>query len=238
MTLLESFKPISGVRIEIDPSDAPRDKAAIEIIWNRIRADNPRTFDGPILGFLGEQSGTIYAKRESYKLLAVQTRSPALIDPPVMQLAVTGVLVARDAKDVPHVLMGKRSDDTRIYGSLWELGPSGGIDPPSPDTRTLDESDVIRQLTIECQDELGIPGDFADHRVFGLILDDKAMSADIVVRLDLDKRVDDLGSASSNWEYSETAWIPANELEDFGEREKVIPPTAVLLPIVQDLLTS
>ncbi|GAB5497164.1 MAG: hypothetical protein Phyf2KO_22440 [Phycisphaerales bacterium] len=238
MTRAGTFKPMSGVRITLSPPAPIHDSHEIESCWDQLCAERPRLFDGPILSFLSEESGLIRAKRDTYKHLVVQTESPELIDPPVMQLSVTGVLVANDKQDRPHVLLGKRSEDTRIYGSLWELGPSGGLDPPAHDITSLDEFAVIRQLQVECQDELGIAGVFTSHSVLGIIDDQLAMSTDIVVRLDLQRRVDELIASTSNWEYTETLWVPADQLVEFGEQNQTIPPTGTLIPIVARMLTD
>ena len=238
MTLPGTFKPMSGARISIAPQQMVLDSPEIDACWDSMRSRSPRLFDGGILSFLGEEAGTIRAARETYKHLSVQVEDRSLLPTPVMQLSVTGVLVAKDAQDRPNVLMGKRSEDTRIYGSLWELGPSGGIDPPAPHIDSLDEFAIIRQLQLECQDELGIAGVFTTHAVLGIIDDHLAMSTDIVVRLDLQRRVDDLIKSTSNWEYTATQWVPADQLVEFGEQNQTIPPTATLLPIVADMLAG
>ena len=233
-----TFKPMSGVRITLAPPTPIHDSHEIESCWDQLCAERPRLFDGPILSFLSEESGLIRAKHDTYKHLVVQTERPELIEPPVMQLSVTGVLIAHDKENKPHVLLGRRSDDTRIYGSLWELGPSGGLDPPTPAVTSLDEISVIRQLQIECQDELGIKGVFTSHGILGLIDDHLAMSTDIVVRLDLQRKVDELIASTSNWEYIETLWVPADRLVEFGEQNQTIPPTGTLIPIVANMLTD
>lgn len=238
MNPLGTFKPLSSVRIDISPRAFLDLPIEVEDRWDELCAQKPRLFDGPILAFVGEDNGLIRARRDSYKRLVVQAETKGLIQPPVMQLSVTGVLVAKDANGKPHVFFGKRSDDTRIYGSLWELGPSGGLDPPPANVLALDEFAVIRQLQIECRDEVGITGVFTSHDILGLIDDPIAMSTDIVVRLDLQRRVHELQANSSNWEYAETRWVPADELTAFGEAERTIPPTAQLIPIVSSMLND
>lgn len=238
MTPLGTFRPMSSVRIDIAPHARHDDSIEVEDVWDHLCAEKPRLFDGPILAFLSEDKGLIRARRDTYKRLVVQSESKSLIQPPVMQLSVTGVLVARDAQGRPNVFFGKRSEDTRIYGSLWELGPSGGLDPPKPDVRALDEFAVIRQLQVECRDEVGITGVFTSHDVLGLIDDPIAMSTDIVVRLDLQRKVHELIASTSNWEYAETRWVPADELLEFGKAERTIPPTAQLIPIVAAMLSD
>jgi len=236
MKPLGVFKPMSSVRIDVAPRAFIDLPIEVDDRWDEICAEKPRLFDGPILAFVGEDKGLIRARRDSYKRLVVQAESKGLIQPPVMQLSVTGILIARDTAGKPHVFFGKRSDDTRIYGSLWELGPSGGIDPPPAHVTALDEFAVIRQLQVECRDEVGITGVFTSHDILGLIDDPIAMSTDIVVRLDLQRRVHELIASTSNWEYAETRWVPADELVAFGDSERTIPPTAQLIPIVAEML--
>lgn len=238
MTAQSAFRPMSGVRIDIAPAGLAESSIEIDDAWDRLRLAKPRLFDGPILAFVGQEGGLVRARRDSYKRLVVQSEARQLIQPPVMQLSVTGVLVARDDKGRPHVFMGRRSEDTRIYGSLWELGPSGGLDPPAAGVTTMDEFAVIRQLQVECRDEIGIAGVFTSHDVLGLIDDPIAMSTDIVVRLDLQRRVGELLTSASNWEYAQTRWVPADELVAFGRGERTIPPTAGLIPIVAAMLAE
>ena len=58
----------------------------------------------------------------------------------------------------PCVLIARRSEQTRVHGGLWELAPSGGIDPPaSAPTLTLEY--VRTQLATEMREELGLKVD-------------------------------------------------------------------------------
>ena len=155
----------------------------IDAEWGRLCAGNPRYFNGPILVVetmaedAGTASGVIRARRGEFKHLAVR---PA-VETGVGQLGVTGVLEARDATGEAFVLLGKRSAATRIFGGMWELGPSGGVDPPPASESAMDWQDVWRALVEEIREEVGLAVEPDPAPPLALVDDPVGHSVEVVV---------------------------------------------------------
>lgn len=223
-----------GLRIDVAPArpSTPHtpDDHATEKRWREMLASNPRLYSGPLLAVVSIdfEEGVIHTRRDEFKRLAVQPQ----VKTGVQILSVTGVITARDAHGVEHVLLGRRGRGTRIYGGMWELGPSGGLTPPAAMTTTLDERDARRQLMEEAEEELGLHfgvdagSSIPTHAAQGCVLyvrDTIACSDDLVIPL----RHEDAGSlerldaalkqqrATHEWEYEETQWVQIGELAQF-----------------------
>lgn len=216
------------LRIEFDPTPTPNPCAETLRVWERMREAKPRLFNGPISTFNGcdERARTIRAGRDTYQRLTVQPE----VDNSVMQFSVTGVLICAE-----HVLLARRSPETRVYPSMWELAPSGGFDPPATELGTpLSGLDAWRQLLRELKEELGlaIPDQQQPGRIVALSADRLASSTDLVFRIDLPSNPADLDSAiTSSWEYEETRWLPLPDARIFESDHgaEIIPPTRALL---------
>lgn len=231
-----------------DPS-SNLDWPAIDARWQQLRARNPRYFDGPILAFHSLEIvrdpapiTLIHAVRSSYKLLAV-TNPPTPTDPTppvhtgVTQLSITAVITARDTGGRPHVLLGKRGTSTRIYGDQWELGPSGGIEPP-PDravTATLEDRDILKQVRAEIDEELHLAtlGRTQILELLCLTHDTIANSLDLVYHVDALHTVNPAPDPTStvapaNWEYTQSRWTPIDTLRTLDTTLPLIPPTRAL----------
>ena len=219
-----------GLRIDISPAVRPTDDHATDKRWGEMLAANPRLYSGPLLAVVSIdfEEGVIHTRRDEFKRLAVQPQ----VKTGVQILSVTGVLTARDAHGTEHVLLGRRGRGTRIYGGMWELGPSGGLTPPAAMTTTLDERDAQRQVLEEAEEELGLqlglhldhsPAPSPAHGVVLYVRDTIACSDDLVIPL----RHEEAGSlerldaalkqqrATHAWEYEETQWVPISELAQF-----------------------
>jgi hypothetical protein len=226
------------VRIETAPAGHNHDTAdAADAEWARLCAQNPRLFNGPVLAFAGlAPDGTIRAHRDDYRRLAVQ---PA-VRTGVVQLSVTGLLLAPDHEGTPHVAFGRRSVSTRLYGGLWELAPSGGLDAPPMGTDALDGGDILRHLLAELREEMGLA---IDERSLArtpapvcVALDPRASSADLVLRIELTRPVEELialaDAAPDRWEYERVRWVSVAELPAFVAAEgpeSFIPPAVPTL---------
>ncbi|MEO0512202.1 MAG: hypothetical protein AAF108_04820 [Planctomycetota bacterium] len=224
------------LRVAID-GHAPAASAEVVAAWESARLASPRLFNGPILSYESHAGPSIRTRRDSYQRLAVQTLRPGLVEPRVDQLAVTGVLRADDARGRPHVLLGRRSGATRLYGGLWEFAPGGGVDAPPPSQTGFDGGDLFRQLLVEIREELDLPGpaiaDLAPGPTLGLAPDPFAGSTDVVIRVDLNARVEDLlaaGTTAEGWEYETTRWIAIDELGQWqrAEPKAFIPPAIAI----------
>ncbi|MFN0130939.1 MAG: hypothetical protein ACKVW3_00150 [Phycisphaerales bacterium] len=233
--------------IEIEPGVASSSAhaAAIRREWDRLRALNPRLFDAPILSAVSFTPGAIRARTSTYQRLVVQP----VVETGTEQLSVTAVVIARDGP-TPRVLLGRRGKLTRIYQEQWELGPSGGIDPPMPLPATpltpmpmrLGWAEVCAQVRREAAEELGNGSESSaaanwvvPRRTWGVCRDFVARSADIVVECDWTGPAVGDGSApvpagpSDQWEYERTAWLSRDEMPAFVRANRVIEPTRALL---------
>jgi len=223
-----------GITIEIvggAPPMAPALAAAVERRWAELLADNPRFHNGAILAIesFDPSTNTIRARRDEYRRLAVQPHAPTR----VRVLSVTGMIVASDGAGRACVLLGRRSHKTRIYGGLWELAPSGGIDPPGPGVSRLTIDDVRRQLGQELREELGLGLDLAGARPVALSVDGPGDAVDIILRVDTGGAIGalGLGAGPDAWEYSGVRWVALHDAAAFarGRADELIPPTRASL---------
>ncbi len=218
--------------VTISRSAPPINSGAVDSAWSRLVAANPRYFDGPLLGVVSlgpasaeHPSNEIIARRDRFSRLAVQ---PGVMTG-VRILSVTAVLVARDVAGTQHVLLGRRGKGTRIYDSMWELGPSGGLQDPPAAVHSLDEGAVFSHLADEISEEVGL---HVEHGTpVCIIRDHFAMSDDIVFVCDLGLLEEVCAKAGpANWEYSETTWVAAGDIPAFErihEREIIAPTRAI-----------
>lgn len=232
--------PLADLRLTLDAPARRLDPAARQRIddhWSRETARNPRLFDGPILSCVETDpaAALIRCRRASYRELLCQP----IVDTGVMQMSVTGALLAADTSGRAHILLARRGPQTRIYAHQWELAPSGGLDPPprttSEATPHLTGADAFRQLLLEIEEELAlpIPPDTTPPQPACLCLDHTARSTDIVLRIRLDPATSAASLAShhtENWEYAETRWIPLEDLPAFDAHHAadIIPPSRAL----------
>ena len=234
------------LRLALDASAPPAPDDETVARWEAMRRDKPRLFNGPMLACdsYDASSLTVRCRLERYQRLAVQ---PEVLTG-VMQLSVTGVMLARDGLGREHVLLGKRSAATRLYEGMWELAPSGGIDPPATTSMLdsgarLDGFDAWRQLVLEIDEELDLAIAPDPGRIVGLVSDPIAMSTDLVFRVVLARPLEDLRTPSSGrsgaveasaWEYDDTRWVATDEIAAFDGREPgaIIPPTRALFRLL------
>lgn len=237
-----SLAPIvdpDAVRVTIDPGSAnptPATLTEIDETWSRMKSAMPRLYDGPILAVSSIDTATagITARRSSYKPLAVQGAGDQGPRTGVQQLSVTGIVAARDASGRWHLLLARRSHATRIYGGMWELGPSGGIDPPAHDVQELTAPDCARQLAREAGEELaGLEADWLAAIPVAITRDFIAHSDDVCMLVRLPGPINAGASPvrPGGWEYTEARWLPIDHAAGFARRRSgvIIPPTRLLL---------
>jgi len=226
---------LDELRVEIDeaaPAYEPTPEA--EARWDVMRRERPRLFNGPILAFVryDARARTVRARRDRYLSLAVRPE----VETGVTQLSVTGILTARDAAGREHVLLAKRSTETRIYDRMWELAPSGGLDPISASIARMNGEDAWRQLLVEVEEELELSIAPDPGGVVALTHDAVANSCDVCLRVELARPLEDVMATTGRlgWEYETTRWIPVEHVRAFDatEGERVIPPTRALFRVM------
>lgn len=235
---------LGALRVEIGPGRAATDPGTEERIaaaWRRMTGANPRLFNGPILSVRGfdpapdgRPGGVLHAAVDEYRRLAVQPEVPT----GTRQLSVTGLLVARDSGGREHVCLGRRSHQTRMYGGLWELAPSGGVDPPGAGAGSLGGEDLWRALVREIEEELALPATPEPVEIVALIADPASFSVDALVRAEVPMPAESLiarargASSHERWEYESVRWVPLADLLAFIAAEPVIPPLAAAAALV------
>lgn len=218
------------VRIDIHPpAPAPPSDARLDTAWARLCAANPRLHDGPILALDSPEpeAGRVAARRDTYRRLAVECGEGG----GAILVAVRGILLARGERDGPaspgreHVLLGRRGEQTRMYGGTWEFLPAGGVDPPPPEQEALSPNDLIAELRRELREETGLdlPLDGAHATCF--CLDRDARGFDVVLRCHLGALADltdgtSAQGAARGWETDRTAWVPIDALPHFAAKGK------------------
>lgn len=221
-----------GVSVRILAPAADSADPQIDAAWRELTAANPRLFDGPVLLVDRLEDDMIHARPGRYRTLA----TAALLGRHVRSLGVQGVVIGRDRAGQPHVLFGRRSGDTRIYGGQWENAPSGSLEPPRHESPTLALPDLARALAAEGTEELGIDLADAEVHIRALLDDAAAQSLDLVLQVSLRGIIDPRGSVCAladnrRWEYLDTAWVRIDDLRDWnrGSAAALSPPTAALM---------
>ncbi|MCC6284538.1 MAG: hypothetical protein IT439_04430 [Phycisphaerales bacterium] len=229
----ELHAPVGTPLRVIERRDAARDGAterAIDACWARLRAGNPRLFDGEIWSVRGfdAERGVIDASRDRYAALACARE----VGTGACLLGVTGI-VRRVRAGAREVLVARRGAGVLAYPGLWELAPAGGIACAPGETPT-DEA-MRDQIRREGAEELEMPSGAAPievGRVAALVHDRHASSLDVVFWCEASAAlVRRLESPLHGWECDEAAWLTRAEAEDWAGREPeaFIPPTRLLL---------
>lgn len=226
--------------IEIEPGDKDAGldaemEAEVDAAWEKICTANPRAFDGPILAFVSADpaNNIVRARRDNYRRLAVQPE----IGTGITLLGVTGVLEARDRAGVGHVLLGLRSHATRVFGGMWEFGPSGGVEPPEIGQASMDAGDLWGSLVGEIREEIGLPTGCDQSPPIGLLCDPSGQSVELVFRVSLLETVEELAAMieasdrSQRWEYDAVRWVAIGGLGSFAATSPCIPSTAGLIEL-------
>ncbi|HYE63568.1 MAG TPA: hypothetical protein VD997_16375 [Phycisphaerales bacterium] len=225
---LEGFPRVRMTR----PPGPPEVSPAVEARWRELCEENPRHFDGPILSVVtfDADGGEVLARRDRYMRLAVQPR----VVTGVQQLSVTAVLTVRDGAGRAYVLLGRRSPQTRIYGGMWELGPSGGVPAPHPSVEEVPVGALLSQLEDEVAEEAGLVVDASRVRAVAYVRDHVAHSDDVCIECDLGALEDLQHSGPANWEYTETLLLPVDTVAQFDESNaaEIIAPTRAVFRVM------
>ena len=207
------------VSVVVSRDRPPPPTAAVDEEWARKVAANERLYDGTVLSVLAfdQERNEILTRRDSFKRLSVQPRVPT----GVRLLAVTAVLEAVDQSGRRHVLLGRRGRQTRIFGGMWEMGPSGGVSPPPANVEHLTLEDLCASLHEEISEEIGMRV-ATTGMPLAYVRDLVAHSDDLIIRFSLGalEEVVDL-ARPANWEYEETVWMPIDISSQFDTDETI-----------------
>lgn len=154
-------------------------------------------------------TGKITCLRSTYKIFV----AGPIVGTRVRTLGVTGICV-RQGPTGEEVLVGRRGENVRIYGGMWETAPRGSVEAPAGVTEMGLER-IAACLARESHEELGAP--LKVSACIGVVHDRNASSVDICLRCELGERV-----GEGSWEYSATSWMNVDVLKRWAHRE--IPP--------------
>lgn len=196
---------------------------SIDRAWRSMCAGNPNLHDGPVLAVESIDGAAIVCRRSSYKMFVAGPAGGIV----VRSLGVTGVCVRGTPAEV---LMGRRAAGVRIYGSLWETAPRGGVEAaptnPTHPTDAMSGDDLANCVLVEAREELGIA--ITPRRWFAIVEDPGASSVDLCLLCDAGA-----DEVAGSWEYSARRWTPASDVRDratgrVAEAELLSPPCAAL----------
>lgn len=218
-----------ALRMSEAPVRAAAASAEVERVWAGLRRRVPQMFDGPVWAVEDweSESCTLRCRRSSYKPFAC-----GLAGAPVEEwlVAVTGLVVRRDKGGSERALLGRRGGATWLYEGMWELGPSGGVQPRGAGAPTLE--DLRRQLGEELQEEAGVRADCAGAEPVAVCTDPLARSLDVVMRVEVGSgAAADASVVHPRAEYSEIRWVERGAMARFCVEAPggVIGPTGAAL---------
>ncbi len=220
----------ASVRVLIGAGALPEPDELTAREWAARAKRNPRLFDGAILavesiGFSSSNGDvTIEARHDRYQRLAVQPT----VDNGVRLLAARGVVSASDVRGVERVFVGQRDARTHVYGGMWELGPSGGIQPPGAGVRELSFADVVALYGLELREEAGL--EIAGSRCEPLAICDDvaARGVDVVIGVSLADLLGSIEGSPRDWEYSAVRWVAVEEFAGFAKSVDLSPPSVAI----------
>jgi 8-oxo-dGTP pyrophosphatase MutT (NUDIX family) len=209
--------PVRELRFELAGEVTLREdqRAKVDAAWSAMRRDNPGLHDGRVLlvDMDAFTAGRLVVRPGPFRLMATARE----VGERVRALGVQAVLIGQGGDGREHVLMGRRSAETRLYHGQWENAPSGSVEPPAAAGTPIDEAHCVRALLKEGVEELGIDLGAAAKRWLGMLEDAGASSIDVVLELRLPGVTSTRGLPcpshdAGRWEYVDTAWVAVDEL--------------------------
>ncbi len=196
----------------------------VDNIWANAQAGRAKPlFNGQVFSVLEIGDDEIRGRFVEYKYFIAQRRRAELF--PALQirpLAITGILRAPG-----RIVFGRRAAGVTQEPGLWELLPSGGLDPGcrQGDGRL----DVERQLLQELKEEIGLEAAaISKIRPFCIVEDLEQHVFDIAAELTTDSSDEQVRSAfeqSGSDEYDHIKIVPERELQRFlGEQASAMAP--------------
>lgn len=200
----------SGEMGQLRPETATR----VAALWAAERRERGSSvFNGEIFSVDQTSSSEITGKFVEFARFSAQRRDPALFgELAVRPLAVTGLLRSPDG-----IVFGRRLRGSMQDPGLWELVPSGFVDP---DARRADGALAPQiQILRELQEEVGLRPDLICRATpFCLIDDPETRIVDIGVALETTATGQEIRAAHAGLgddQYTDLMVIPRPSLADF-----------------------
>lgn len=213
---------------EYDLSDQV--KSMIEDIWAReYEIRKGQLYNGKLLSFVALENERVLGRFVDYKYYLVQTKEPSLkavlrIEP----ISISGICTAKN-----KVLVGQRSDSVTQYPGLFELVPSGGIEPSS---LIVDRVDLTKQFYNELLDEAGIGKKLVKKITpFAFVHDLRKESYEICANIHLAHEALN-ASEPPPAEYSKLLWMTKDQLQQFisENEDKFVPFSRYLIELQEE----
>ncbi len=146
---------------------APDLEVELDGLWERANSDRSKPlFNGKIFSVTSLNEALIKGLFIDYRLYVAQTLRPELF----AQLAVRPLGVSALTVSPDGVVIGQRNLTTTQNPGLWELAPSGGVDPEN--CNADGEIDIKAHILGELYEELGLGTDEVDDPLPFCLLDD------------------------------------------------------------------
>lgn len=190
----------------------------VDSLWKDELKSGKELFDGEVF-FLNRIGDSLEGSFLSYRyVLAVGLRPELREQFPGKPLGINGITRLEE-----QVLFAKRSQKMALYGGLWELAPSGTVDPLS---QLNGKVDLVHTITNEFREELGLnPSIIRRIHPIGFYLDQEAGTYELCLELRLNAKPEIRLSS----EYSEYRWVHREELSDLTRPGDCVPLSAFLV---------
>ena len=197
----------------------------VENLWLAEMKSREGLFNGQLLSVDSFEPERIAGTFVEYRRLVAQRLQPRLFASlRIRPLAVSGIVVAPDG-----LLFGRRSLSMASSGGLWELAPSGGLDPETSLRNGI--VDYMAQFYAESAEEVGIERSrFRVARPILIIEGDEPSTFDIVIHAHVDLSIAEVADrfGQVRGEYSDFKIVPESAMREFiDESRPQIDPTTL-----------
>ncbi len=203
----------------------------VEEIWQEANRGPGVLYNGPLVSVTDVSPDRLVVRPSEYRHLVAARRDRRLRSAlGVRPLAISGLVRVGDA-----VVIGRRGDHVSYEPGVWELVPSGGIEPGDARDGEIDPRD---RLLAELAEEAFVSSEaVVGAEPFLLVQDtrDDLFDLALEVVLDIDPaelldRFERASEASDRvWEYSRLEVVPVAGLVDWTEGRRILPVSRLLL---------
>ncbi len=197
----------------------------IEEIWRgEVEKLGHHVFNGRLLSMVELTPNLMVGEFVEYKHYLAQKRRPAL--EPFLHIKPVGVSGRTHVGD--YFLFGKRSQNVLLDKGMFELVPSGGVDPQS---QVGDRIAIEKQIEIELYEETGIdPALIERIKPLALMIESDAFIYEVCLDITLKKEALEI-PLGHNKEYDELLWIERQEIPKFKQEHlgEIVPASLRIL---------